>query len=328
MTKYLLLVVVLSVAIIHQAEAHDFATALETTTWNVPAGADIAAMGNADASAWGWSSNNPAMAAFTKTDNPSMCGASFNYGVINFNRGPDLSFYSVTGGVKIPIGFLQTTYSYFSSESDSTKIGVDIEFQPSKILELVWANKIHENLLFQNDELYFGIETAFSSSKMTFSLNDRNLSQIKSKGNMGILGFLYKPNRKINVGSYYARSWDKTREKDLILNTSESASSTSDQFRFGVSCQALPMTFFAIDYQFLNLDGKKENQVFAGIEQGVVKDFIYLYGGWANRGPTTGLGAYFKNGGLNFAYMKNPFDELRPYFGTADLFMGQIFFSF
>jgi len=326
--KKLLCFSIISLIIVSQATAHDFGTALSIATYNIPYGADVAGMGNADAAAWGWSSNNPAMTAFERKDTPVRGVGSIVYGIADFKKGPKLSYGSVSGVVKTRYGFFQVNYNYLGSGSHSTKVGYDTGFNPSKAIELFWANKIKENLFCPGDEFYAGLEIGTSLSKLTFSLDNKNLLKSSSRGNYGAMGFLYKPNGKINVGGYYLRSWERNRERDLIYRSSETSSSTSNKLKIGVGFQILPLTYAEIDYQLLNIAGSKENQVFAGVEQYVVKNALALYAGWANHSPTAGIGIYFPKGGFNLAYMENPFRELEPHFGKARIIEASIYFYF
>jgi len=311
-----------------KVEASDFGTALGIATLNIPAGADIAAMGNADASAWSWSSNNPAMTAFSKPGVEWRYGGSGTYGIVEFSKGPQLSFYSVTGAVKTTIGVFQTTASYFGSDTEMTKIGTDSKFAPSRSIDLTWANKITDDLLLKGDELYVGCETSISNSQINFSYNHQRIIRSKSTGNGAMAGFLYKPSERINIGGFYGRYWDRSRETNYLSENSSHDSSATDQIKIGASFQVLPLTFLACDYQFLNLPKMRKGQVFAGIEQGIVKDIFYLYSGWAANGPTCGAGLYFKHGGFNIAYMQNPFSEANDYLGRARVLMAMVYGSF
>jgi len=62
------------------------------------------------------------------------------------------------------------------------------------------------------------------------------------------------------------------------------------------------------------------------VEQQIIKDRLYAYAGWADKGPTAGLGLYFKNGGVNVAYMRNSYSDLRPHLGQDQTVMTTAFF--
>jgi hypothetical protein len=68
----------------------------------------------------------------------------------------------------------------------------------------------------------------------------------------------------------------------------------------------------------------KRDQIFAGVEQQIVKDRLYVYGGWAASGPTAGIGVYFKNVTFNVAYANNTFADLDPHMGHSQMFMATI----
>ena len=328
MKKILLIMAIFFVFLVEISGATDFGTAMSITTINIPASADVAAMGNADAAAWSLSSNNPALTAYELPENKHKSGVNATFGLLHFKKGPAVRFTSDSIGTKTQYGFFSATVSYFQSGKNSTRMGTDLEFRPSKMLELMWANKIASNWLKQGDELYLGLELAYSKSKPNFSLRDQRVLRSESTGNDVTVGFLYKPTAKLNIGGYYGRFLDHSREKDFIFKNSMSGNSISHQFKFGASYQILSKTFVACDVQLLNIAGKKKSQLFAGVEQGIIKDVLCLYAGAADGSPTGGLEISCRRGGIDLSYTSNASPYANKYLGRSKLAMVSIFFSF
>jgi hypothetical protein len=311
------------------AYSHDLATDLGIAVFNVPEGADIAGMGNADAAAWGWSSNNPAMTAFDTAEGRYKNSAAINWGSINFKKGPTVNFYSLSGIRKFGENYIQVNGSYFGSDTHKTKEGFESGFHPSRSLDITWARKINENVFFSRDEMYFGLNAEAGKSGMNFYYRDQGEKRkrvIRSESDSlgGSVGILYKVD-KIHIGAYWNRVWEKATDKETIEGERSKDRSFSDKFRLGASWQILEGTFIAGDYQFLNIDGTKEDQFFAGLEQKVI-DPVYLYAGIANQQPTCGVGVYFPRGGFNLAFAK--MDEMKHHFGTGSLVTALLFLAF
>lgn len=324
---------ILAVVFVLMAEfgnAHDLATDLGIAMSNVPEGADNAGMGNTDAgTSNGFSSNNPAAIAFELPGNTRKNSGAINWGTINFQKGPAIDFYALSGTRKIGKDFITVTGTYFASDTGTMKDGFESRFRPCCSLEVTWARKIKENLFFPKDELYFGASAEMGKSEMNFYYRDwrgnrKTAVQSKSDSMGGTVGLLYKVG-KVNVGTYWNRVWEKSEEKDVIFKEKSVYRSHSDKFRLGASWQILEGTFIAGDYQFLNIDGTKEHQFFTGLEQKVI-DPVYLYAGIANHNPTCGIGIYFPRGGFNLAFAK--MDEMKKHFGTGKLVTAMFFFSF
>jgi len=314
-------------------QAADFGTALAIAIANVPRGADVAGMGNANTAAPEFSSNNPATIAAAKD---FKLGSSATYGRINFGNGPSINIYSGTVSGKLPRGVLEVTYSKASSDMGIADFGLpDPDFNPGLKLNSVsslafqYGLRAGKDLLFSGDELYLGLayEPVFKSKILLF-LRGMEEVVLKSDGYSVGGGFLYKPNKNWNFGGSYSYSRSKDKGEYLLVREIEESRSRTDTYRLGVGYQVLPMTLLAADWQHLEIDGFKNDQFFAGIEQGIVKDFLYLYGGWADSGPTAGIGAYLKNGGLNLAYMQRPFKDLEQYLGHADAYMASAYINF
>jgi opacity protein-like surface antigen len=326
MRKNLVLVAVIGCFFAVSVQAADFGTALGVAIANVPLGADVAGMGNANTATPEFSSSNPAVIAVSKD---FKLGGSATYGRINFRNGPDVNIYSGTISAALPVGVIQATYSDASSGMKATEAGTDMQFNSVPSLALQYGVKVAGNLLTAGDNLYLGVSySPVSKSKLTFAMEGQDVLVSKTKGYSVGGGFFYKPTKNWNLGGSYSYSRSKDKSEDLILGETLESTSRTDQYRLGVGYQILPLTFIAADWQHLKINGFKKNQFFAGVEQGIVKDFLYFYGGWAADGPTAGLGVYFEHGGLNLAYMHKPFSDLEPYLGQAEVYMVSAYINF
>ncbi len=313
--------------------AADFGTAMSITSANVPPGADVAGMGNCWAALPDFSSNNPAVIA---AGEKLRFGTSYTFGLLMFKRGPDIIIHQVSGTAALPAGILQVTLSNANSGSAGTAMDMDTKFVYSPSVELMYSLKVGENLLRDGDKLYLGVGGTLSTSRMNFSLAGQNILVSRTRGFETRIGFLYQLAPGLNFGGMYSYSRDRNDDRTFHVNEDDGSTfwtgqrSTSDvhQFRLGASWQILPTTLIAIDYQHLNLGHVKRDQIFAGVEQQIIKDRLYVYGGWANSGPTAGIGVYFKNGGLNVAYMHNPFSLSEEHLGRSQVFMATVFFTF
>jgi len=320
---------IMSTCSVKKAGAASFDSALGTATANIPAGADVAGMGNAWVASPEFSSNNPAVIAVVDKD--FKIGGSATYGRINFGQGPDVNIYSGTVAGKMSVGVLQLTYSKAGSGTSETLMDVDAKFNSTSEFSILYGAKVAKDFLKQGDELYLGAGfSPGSKSKMTFSVEDQKLIQAISKGSTWMAGALYRLNENVNFGVSYSQSRDKAESYDFLADEVAKSVSRTKIFRTGVGVQVAEMTFIAVDYQHLNLDGFKKDQIFAGIEQGIIKDLLYVYGGLAGsfKSPTAGIGVYGKKYGLNVAYMHNPFNELKPYLGKNSVIMVMLSLSF
>lgn len=329
--KKILIAVLLAVlffSVNYSNAEEDFGTALGMATMNVPSGADSASMGGATTAAPEFSSNNPAIVA---AGQEFKIGSSLTYARIGFKSGPDINVYAVNVSGKLPVGVFQISYSDVRSGAETTLMDADAKFNSSPSLSVLYGLKVKKNLLISNDELYLGVSySPLQKSRLTFSLDGENVLQSKSDGYAYGAGALYKPTKALSIGAYYSRSRSNEEEYDFMFDEATKEVSESEQIRLGIGCQVTELTFIAVDYQHLNIDGAKKDQLFAGIEQGIIKDLLYVYGGFAGsfKSPTAGVGVYFKNGGLNIAYMNNPFDNLKPYLGKAEIVMATGYISF
>lgn len=327
MRKAILFFMLMFCMLMAEVRAADFETALDIAIKNMPAGADIAAMGNTDAASLDFSSNNPAVIGYADEKNPSQGGLSGTFGMIDFSRGPAALLYMANGQINSGYGNFQLSYSFLNSGSDKTLMGMKAQFDASHSIGLLWGKKVSSEIFSDQDELYFGLGGGYSKSQMTFG-RKKDLLRSEAEGASLTAGFLYRPFEGLNLGGYYVHDFSWSQEKDLVANEKNQYFSGIDQVKVGASYQLFEMTTLAVNYQFLNLDGQTKHQVFAGVEQGIIKDILYLYGGWAGSGPTAGIGLYFKNGGVNFAYMHDPFNDLNGHLGKADVYMVSVYWNF
>lgn len=304
-----------------------FGTALSIMTANVPPGADIAGMGNCWVALPNFSSNNPAVAA---AGEKFRFGGSYTFGLIIFNSGPNVMIHQVSVAAALSKGVLQLTLSNANSGIAATSMDMDAKFVYSPSIELIYGLKVAENLIRDGDKLYVGIGISFSTARMNFSLAGQNQLISRSRGFLLKGGFLYQsPVEGLNFGGMYAYSRDRNEDRELNINedngsqywSSKRSTSEMHQFRLGASWQVLPATLIAVDYQHLNLGHVKRDQIFAGVEQQIIKDRLYAYGGWANSGPTAGVGVYFKDATFNVAYANNTFNDLNPHLGRSQAIM-------
>jgi hypothetical protein len=335
-TMILLMVLAVVFAFISPTLAEDLGTSLAIVSTNIPPGADAAGMGNVWVATPEFSTNNPAAMAAASEFKVNFSGT---YARINFDKGPGINLYSGSVTGKLPVGTLQVSYSDANFGRSNTLNGSDLELKESPSFNIQYGLRAFGNLLLKDDDFYLGANFSRYNSAYLFIMREfgRDSGNVDSKFDgysLGV-GLLYKPHKNFNFGAYYARSWDTENDKADAANFHYQSEylSNKDLLRIGASWQVLPMTMIAVDYQYwsyqiLNNGGTTNGQFFAGIEQGIIKDLLYIYGGWAGQGPTAGIGLYFKHGGVNFAYMNDPFPEASSTLGRGQVWMATIFFKF
>jgi opacity protein-like surface antigen len=297
--------------------AADFNKALGIMDANIPSGADTAGMGNCWAAMPGYSSSNPATIA---AGEPYRFSGSVNYSATIFKNGPAIHAYDTSVYAAMPFGgVVQMTHGGARSSSAATRMDCNVQFNHQPYFDLMYGLKVKENMFLNGDKFYLGLGAGVNWSKMGFASQGQNTLISRSRGMTLKSGALYQPIENLNFGAMY--SWSRGWGEDRDIENAISVRSTSDthQVRIGASWKVLPKfgTTLAADYQHLNIGHVKRDQFFVGVEQQVVKDRLYLYGGWAHSGPTAGVGLYFKHGGVNVAYMNNPFADLNPHLGRA-----------
>lgn len=306
--------------------AEEFSTAFTKTVSEIPDGADVAAMGGATTAIPDFSSKNPAIIAVETSEELSKVSIYANYGYIKFKNGPDVNLGFISGTVRLPVGVLQISGSNGISNTGEMNEFDSIQINSSPDIGLQYGLLIAKNL-------YTGISYNYSQSRITMRTTivnplDMELTS-KSKGHEIGTGVLYRLfDKKVNAGLFYAHSWD--REETFIDGLSDSVeNSQTDQVRFGLSANVTSMTMISAEIRhYWFPDGVTDTQFFAGIEQYIIKDFLAVYGGYANGGLTAGAGAYFKHGGLNLAYMYRPFRETEEFLGKAEAFMLSAYVTF
>ena len=311
-------------AVANVCPAAEFGIALSIMTANVPPGADVAGMGNCWVALPNFSTNNPANIA---SGDQIRFGASYSYSFIMFKRGPNLNVHIGSASVALPKGVLQINFSGANSGSAGTAMDLDAKFAYTPTIELMYGLRAFENLLRDGDKLFLGAGGSLSMSKLNFSSAGENVFISRSRGFQVKTGFLYQPVSGLNFGGMYAYSRERNDDRELLVNEDDGSlswagkRSNSDmhQIRLGASYQILPRLLLAADYQHLNIGHVKRDKYFIGAELQVVKDVLCVYGGWANSGPTAGIGAYWKWGGVNVAYANNIFKDMNPHLGRSQM---------
>jgi len=314
-----------------ESRSQDVNTALAKTYTEVPDGADVLSMGNANTSLPSdYSTRNPG--AVDATDYPeSKFGAATTYANIGFKNGPSVNLYSVSAITRFPIGTLQVTYKNGGSSTGMIdEFGDTLKLDRLPSIDMQCGLRVGSNLLW-TDELYAGLGYSYAEYKLLGRAYDSqlNLVDVSSLQHSHTLesGVLYRIAKKVNIGAVYLHSWDATdASQDGVTQTTRSE---TDQLRLGISAKVTSRTLISADYRHLYLpNGEHDDQYFFGIEQYVVKDVFALYGGWANGGVTTGFGVYSKHCGVNFGYMHRPFRAAEEIFGKADVIMASLYAIF
>jgi hypothetical protein len=318
------------------AKATDFPTALEKTISQVPDGADVAGMGNASTSLTSdYSTRNPGALDAMDAEPRNKVGAAVTYASIGFKDGPAVKLYSISGGVRLPVGTLQVVYSDGSSKTGTIdEFDTTLKFDHFPSINVQYGAKLKSGVLRSDDEVYAGIGYAYAKSKLssrqfvgtpatTFTYDIVS----ESSSDMVETGMLYRIAKVVNFGAYYSHSWISTT--DTVNDFTETAYSQTDQLRIGISVKVTPLTLVSADYRHLYLPGNQhDDQYFAGVEQYLIKDALALYGGWANGGATAGLGIYFLNGGFNIAYMHHGFRSMEEFLGKSEMVMASLYINF
>ncbi len=322
----------------------DLSTAIDIMASGLPAGADVAGMGNASTAQPDFSSNNPATLGAVPNLEKFTASGTATYGRINFQGGPlfagqtpDTTIKSGSVSAKIGKGVAQLNYTHASANEiselylyDGGGWGQSFQINRDESVSVLYGIKIA-------DEWSIGLGYARSESHVTSSFYAGTMAtgyvldfEDKAEGDSYSAGVLYQPTSWLNLGAEY----EYTREVDEMIQKNYGGyamddTSHSQRARGGASIKITPMTTLAADLQYYKIAGEVEKlQLFAGIEQGVIKDVAYLYAGWANSGPTVGLGVYLEHGGINLAYQRNVSDEMAEYFGRADLLIGSLYLTF
>lgn len=310
------------------SHSDEFGAELRAMSANTAPDALSASRGNTWAADPEGSSNNPACVAagepFKKVS------GSGNYSATFFKKGPTLHSYDTSVYANVPGGgVIEATFGNSRSGSAATQMdGEAVQFNHQPYVEVQYGLKVKDSLIREGDKFYLGVGAGMDWSKMGFASQGQNTAISRSRGMTLKCGALYQLNENWNFGASYAwsRSWDEDR--DLENTTSTRSISNTHQVRVGASWKVFPKpgTTLSADVQYLNLGNTSRVQPFVGVEQQIVKDKFYAYGGWAATGPTVGLGYYLKNGGINVAYGNNLHADLNPHLGKANVIAATVFF--
>lgn len=309
------------------SHAADFGQALGIMDANKAPDALSASRGNTWAADPEGSSNNPACVAagepFKKVS------GSVNYSATFFGKGPTLHSYDTSVYANVSGGVVEVTLGNSRSASAATRMDGNVQTNHQPYIEVQYGLKVKDSLLRDGDKLYLGVGAGMDWSKMGFASQGQNTFISRSRGMTLKCGALYQLNERWNFGAMYAWSGSWNEDRDLENASSSRSISNTHQMRVGASWKVLPQfgTTLSADVQYLNLGIVSRVQPFVGVEQQIVKDKLYVYGGWAASGPTAGVGLYFKNGGVNVAWQNNPYADLNPHLGKANVIMATAFFK-
>lgn len=324
----ILFVMFLSMISVSVYGATDFGTALNIMSVNQPPDALSASRGNTWVADPEGSSNNPACIAAGESFGAA---GTASYGATFFKNGPTVHSYETSAYVSMPFGgVVQLTLGNSQSGYAQTRMGgKSVRFDYEPFIDIAYGIKVKENFLCDGDKLFIGVGGGTNWFKMGFASRGNTNSISRSRGINLYTGLLYQPTENINLGATYSWFRDWNEDRDVLLGTSSRFPTVIHQVRAGASWTVLPKfgTSLSADLQYLGIGSVNRIQAFAGVEQQVVKDRLYVYAGWAHSGPTAGLGLYFKRGGVNVAYMNNPHSELNAHLGRAQMLMATAFFK-
>jgi len=314
-----------------KSHAASFDEALIATSASLPIGADVAAMGGIG-TLEDFSSANPAVTGIVSDGN--MSGA-INYGYFQFEK---TRLETVLGSIAKRIGnaVLQVSFAHgetplkFFSDEEAFRI------KKSDTIDFQLGGKVAHRIFLSDDELYLGVGLAINRSEQESIMHVSSVTttlrhdiMIDSNSNGATIGFAYKPIKKITMGGFGSRTWTKSTTAYNFSSKDESKTSY-DIAHLGAAVKIFEGMTIAGDYQHLSFSDSatKIDQYFLGIEQYLIKEKLAVYGGLSNGGLTTGIGIYFKNGGLNLSYGQNIANESRKYFGSCQSFMTSVYFNF
>lgn len=311
-------------------EAEELGTALSVVSENMPAGGDVAGMGGVDAAL--------GIRNFS-TDNPGGIGAYsdfrteaiVNYTDIGFEHGPGVRAQAISAIVNLDsAGVIQLQAVTTGSNYGRTALGLDAKISDTYYVSIAYGRQVGHDVFFEGDELYAGVGvTPISHSRVNLALEGSDIATSVSNGYSLTTGILYGLNDEFAIGTYYSYFGSSEKDFDMLADQGMDNISESHKARIGASCQIAPLTLIAADIQYLKINRDYERvQLFAGVEQGIIKDMLYVYGGWAADGPTAGLGFYLEHGGINLAYMNDPFGVTHDTLGRSRVIMAVGYLSF
>jgi hypothetical protein len=300
-----------------KAEPADFGTAFTRATIDVPPGADPASMGNA------WVSQTPDYSSYSAAtlgaNSDFKAGITGNYLASTFGSGLKLQLAAATITAKLPkeYGVLQLTYANARTGQSPTLMDADLKLNSAPLIGIQYGVKVAQNVLHQGDKMYLGLSYDPTVKSEIHLLTADDTIRIKSRGYTLGGSALYQYNDKFNVGAYYSYGHSKVTEDEAAYGGHEESGSNSNQWRIGASYHVTSMTYVSLDIDRTTIDSSGKTKWFAGVEQGIVKDVLYVYGGLADglNKPTAGIGIYTKHVGINLAYMRHYYKELTEFFG-------------
>lgn len=335
MKKLILVLVVLLVSSIFavKCRAASFDEAMTAVSASLPQGADVASMGNIG-TLEDFTSSNPAVTAIVGEGNFS---STVNYGYFSFEK-TRLQTVSASLGSKLSKNaFLQVGVGHAESPMKFIDEANAFRIKKNDGLSLQLGAKVASNIATNGDELYLGVGYGYAQSEqegialIPFELGIWNASlSSETKTQTATLGVAYKPIKKVTVGAFGSRSWNRSHYSADGERDPATYRDFSDVLHVGFSAKVLEGTTVAADYQHVSFSDSDTqfDQYFAGIEQYIVKDTLALYGGYANGAPTAGLGVYLKNGGLNLSYSHDLLKETKQYLGSCDAYMASVYVNF
>ncbi len=237
----------------------------------------------------------------------------------------------MTGKLPKDFGVIQLSYANAWSNQSPTLMDTDIKLNSALLVSIQYGVKVASDVLKKGDKLFVGLTYNPTVKSEMHILLAEDLIRIKSSGYAIGGSILYQYNDKLNLGAYYSYGHSNIIENDAAYGICEKSGSNSNQWRIGASYHVIPMTYVALDLDRTTIDGSSKNKWYFGVEQGIVKDVLYVYGGLANgfNKPTVGIGIYTKNVGLNLAYMYQYYKELSKFLGgRGNVYMATVYARF
>ncbi|KKU54838.1 MAG: hypothetical protein UX75_C0018G0013, partial [Candidatus Moranbacteria bacterium GW2011_GWE2_47_10] len=173
MKRMMLLAIVAVLGFGSSALAADFEKELAKAFINIPPDTSNASMGNTWAATPLFGSNSAAVTAMGTFENG---GVSLNYGFINFDKGPDVQFWSPSAAIKLPVGVLQFSYAgggsdrgtFYEEVSEDGTFSEDAEFDSVEEIDLQYGLLAAEKVFLSEDKLYLGIGYNYAKSDLKF----------------------------------------------------------------------------------------------------------------------------------------------------------------
>ena len=307
-----------------------FEEALNALSASLPSGADIASMGGVQTME-GFTSSNPAVTSIMKEGKFS---STLNYGDFVFEK-TNLQMYSASFGAKTGELVVQLGAGYAKTPLRSVTPLQSLKIE-NTALEVQIGGRVAKKVFFKEDEFYLGAGYGFSQNKIsglsivpTPATTFVTELETNADCHSAKIGLAYKPFPNLLLGASGSRAWSFSQTAYNGFKD-EAVGMHTDTSRVGFSLKVTDLTMLAADYQHLDFSNSdtKFDQLFAGIEQYVIKDALALYAGYANGGVTGGAGIYFKQGGINLSYGHNLFRETKEFLGNADAYMVSVYLNF